>query len=356
MNYMTPNTVPAPYELHRPQESFYAKGGRTLKHKGMIAAHVSPHELTIMDHLQGGQEHGPAGARSYSGLEALLKNPHIVESVHHHARRHAEHHAHGGMASEVEHLKDGGRNGDSEIAFIGPNTHHLFNQLAGHATMNPNTGHPEYFSIGKALGGLWNTIKSGAGNLLGSAVKAAPGALKNVAQTAAPVFGQMATDALGKRYGDMGTMAGNMLSQKAQDTFGAPAENMNPFYQSIGNGINQAAQSAYYGGNAPRQALGEGIQRFGNQLGGNFGNALETAGQTLGKKNGNFSQAARDFTNTGYNALGGREGLYNAAGNIAQGGFQGGWGGARQAANDQFDQSMQGMRPQYPYMQPGFPQ
>lgn len=341
--------LPAPYQLNNQPQPF-ARGGKVLKHKGMIAAHVSPHELTIMDHLQGGQEHGPAGARSYSGLEALLKNPHIVQSIHHHAKNSGQrqHHAQGGLTSQMEHLREGGREGDTELAFIGPNTHHLFNQLAGHATMNPNTGHPEYFSIGGALNGLWNTIKGGAstiGNWLGGAAKSAPQAIKNVAQAAAPSVGQMATEALGNRYGDMGQMAGNMLNQGAQSMLGAPSENMNPYYQSIGQGLGQAAQSYGRGANA-NQAFGQGMQQIGSQFGGGFGDALAESGQTL-KQGGGWGQAARAGANRGYNDFGGREGLYNTAGNIAQGGFQGGMRGARQAAGDQMSQYMQRAMPQF---------
>ena len=165
--YQFPQSLPAPYMMNQSQGSpvnqsiGLAKGGRAKHHK-MIIAHFNPKELDILDHLQGKDERCPkSGIRTYTHLEELLKNPHIRETVHHHAR----HHAMGGDVSMpyAHHLAAGGRHGDTELGLIGPHTHHFFNQMAGHATHNPHTGHPEYFNLGEALSGLWNGIKGGAG-------------------------------------------------------------------------------------------------------------------------------------------------------------------------------------------------
>ncbi|HXB10819.1 MAG TPA: hypothetical protein VNZ45_02450 [Bacteroidia bacterium] len=349
---MTQNKLPAPYELDQSQSSMpmaqqaqpYARGGRTSRHKGLIEAHVSPHELTIMDHLQGGMKPGPGGIRSYPGLEELLKNPHLSHTIHRHA--HAHRHANGGMTGRMEHLREGGRNGDTELALIGPHTHHFFNQLAGHATRNPNTGHPEYFDIGGALSGLWNTVK-GIGapimDTIGGLFNSAKPALTQIAQNAAPTLLPMAQQALGDKFGAAGQMAGNMLGQGAQQFLGQPSGEQNPYYQAIGQGIGQAAKG-YAGGANPSQAFGQGLQHFGSQIGGGVGNALQESGQQLGQGS-SWGQAARSGAQRGFNELGGRQGLYNSANRIGQGLIQGGFGGARQAAGNEMSQYMQRAMP-----------
>lgn len=148
--YHLNSTLPAPYELNSsmntPPTPMMAKGGRAKHHK--ILAHFNPKELHVMDHLQGHTERCPkTGLRSYSHLEELLKNPHIVGTVHRHAHR--QHHAMGG---DIAQLEQGGRHGDTEMALIGPHTNHLFHQLAGRSTINPNTGHPEFWSMSSVLG------------------------------------------------------------------------------------------------------------------------------------------------------------------------------------------------------------
>src|ERR1700735_1977067 len=241
MYNMTQNTLPAPYELNQvsqPQMSQpmqaqpFARGGST-GHKGLIAAHVSPHELTIMDHLQGGAKLGKGGVRTYSHLEELIKNPHILHNVHKHAHHNRKHHAHGGAAT-MGHLRAGGRNGDTEIAMIGPHTHHLFNQLAGHATRNPNDGHPEYFDISGALGGLWNSVKGAAPGIMsgiGSAAQSAMPAMKNIAQAALPALMPMAQQAL-SNMGAAGQVGASMLPAAAQAALGPTPPNMKPMYKN----------------------------------------------------------------------------------------------------------------------------
>src|SRR5882762_864435 len=174
--YHLNTSIPAPYEMNNsmnssPQLPAMAKGG-SAKHKKVLA-HFNPKELQVMDHLQGHVERCPkTGLKSYSHLEELFKNPHIIGNVHKHNNAQREHHAMGG---NVDHLAAGGRNGDTEMALIGPNTQHLFHQIAGRSTTNPNTGHPEFWSLG------------GLGGALSGAASAAGRGLSNVARAAAPM-------------------------------------------------------------------------------------------------------------------------------------------------------------------------
>jgi hypothetical protein len=340
--YIADNRVPAPYEIGTPQPNTvgaYSKGGRTSKHKGMTKVHLNPMEVRIMDHVQGFTEHGPGGVKMYPHLEELLKNRHLVETIHRH------HHASGGYSPAMERLRAGGRHGDSEIAMIGPRTEHLFNTLAGHPTKNPYTGHPEYFSIGPALSGLWNTVSGAAPSLFNAAKglfsSAAP-ALKDIAQSAAPSLLPMATDYLKDKFGDVGQLAGNLGSQYIQSSLGAANENSNPYYQAIGQGIGTAAQN-YRSGATPSQSFGGGLNTFGTQIGGGIGNALQSTGQALNQGQG-WGQAGRAGSQRFSNELGGRQGVLNAGRNM--GGLQGGWGGAQQAFNNQMNQYAQRAMPQ----------
>lgn len=327
--YAMNNRMPAPYELNQQQQFMgqpqaLARGGRARNRSRMVLAHMNPNELNILDHLQGNSSRDhKTGIRTYSHLEELLKNPHLVRNVHHHARAH---HSNGGSA-EMEHLRAGGRHGDSELALIGDHTHHLFNQLAGHTTRNPNTGHPEYFSIGGALNGLWNTVKG-----VGQAI--IPG-LKGVAQAAAPALMPMAQQALGDRFGAAGQMAGNMLGAGANHFLGpkegdAPA---NPYHEAIGRGLGRSVES-YRSGASPYQAFGQGMQTAGSNLGGGFGSAMQSTGESMGRGRG-LRESLGAGARSGYNQMGGMEGLSNMASNVGQAYGRGGLGAARQSARDE---------------------
>lgn len=354
------NRMPAPYELNNnstlPQGSYLAKGGRASKgHKGMAKVHMNRNELNILDHWQGGPEHGPEGVKTYSHLEEILKNPHIIRSVHHHAQRH--HHASGG----IEHLREGGRYGDNEIAMIGPNTQRLFNHLAGGSTRNPNTGLPEYWSIGPALSGISGALGGAFSKLPGmfsSAARAAAPALQNVASTAKNVLGSdqfknFATGALqatqpliqqqlDKHLGqDWGGVAG-AIGQTAQNQYlgqGDPNSVWNQAGQAAGTSINK-----YNQGYTPQQAAGYGMNQFGQDMGGNYGQALQGVGNAMSQGQG-MSGYRMPNRQDMYNSMN-SQGMRDAVQDIGTNMIRGGWGGGQQAARNQMNQYM----PQY--MQP----
>lgn len=407
---LTP-TLPAPYELNNSANSnspeleipAMAKGGRA-KHKKVLA-HFNRKELHIMDHLQGHTERCPkTGIRSYSHLEELFKNPHIVGTVHRHAHAHRAHHAIGGA---IEHLAQGGRHGDTEMAMIGPHTQHVFHQLAGRSTTNPHTGHPEFWSIGPALAGLGGALK-GAGTAaargIASGVKAAApvvargaqtlgrGALQ-AAKTAAPHVGNAVSTLapialqLGTQYA-ANRMQNQMLPPEQQQEFNP--ESMIDYLPESIQGLGKAglgAYQAYQGGADPRQALGHGLSQYGQQYGGNAGNAMQGFGGALSRGQdyrsalgagasqagrgygGAFGRSLEDAGNAfgsgqdmgrslehglqgGFQSLGGRRGAINSAANILRGyGTQGGMQGAAQREAQGY---MNRALPQY-YSEPQYP-
>lgn len=321
--YSLNSNLPAPYELNAQaapsQPAMMARGGRA-KHRRMVIAHFNPRELDVLDHLQGETERCPkTGLRSYSHLEELFKNPHIVANVHHHARKH---HAMGGSA-ELEHLAEGGRHGDSEIALIGPHTHHLLNQLAGHSTRNPNTGHPEYWSLKNFLSGAWDTIK-GAGAAL------------------APVAGQ----ALGTMFGGPeGAALGGAAGQGLSRLLGG-GQNPSPFNKTLGEGAQSAWNAYNSGGMSPGQAFSHGIQKVGAGMGGGLGRAMQGFGSAYSQGQG-LRDSLRQGAQSGFESMGGKQGLMNSAQNIMKG--YGQPGGIKGAAMNEFSNYRNRFRPQ---MQP----
>lgn len=354
--YNLSNRLPAPYELNQipaiPQMSpqltqftqnnsqppmMLARGGRA-KNKKMVIAHMSPHELNILDHLQGDREHCPkTGIRSYMHLEEILKNPHIAGNIHRHA--HAQHRASGGLMGPIEHLREGGRNGDTELAMIGPHTHHIFNQLSDGPTLNPTTGLPEYWSLGNALSGIWDTIKGAGSKLLPHA--------KDLARTVLPQILPTAQKALGDKFGDIGNTIGSALPGLTNSALGPQTGPINPMTQALGQGINKGIQG-YQGGQSARQAFGQGLQSAGQQYGGGIGSALENTGSSLSQGKG-IGQSLRSGAESGFKQMGGMDQLGNMARNTMGAYGRGGLDAARQAATGQLSKyGQRAMMPQYP--------
>lgn len=333
---------PAPYAMNSgmvqpqtqqtPQIPAYAHGGKVKRGK-MVVAHMNPKELNILDHIQGKIERCPkSGMRSYSHLEELLKNPHILENVHHHAR---EHHAMGEEVGhhdyhddELNHLAAGGMHGDSELALIGPHTHHVFNQLANGGTINPHDGHPQYWSLGNALGGLWKTVKGKASqvadyfgkngrSMLGSAANA-------ILPSVMPGMQKMATDKLGP-FGGMVSGALPGLAQSGINKISGPAASSNPYGQAIGQGLGAA-----YG------ARNEGLGKAAGQ-------GLNTFGRGISRENVGLGRIARG---AGSNLVAGQ-----GMGNALSGGFNGAGGmdAVKKAAMEMMQKRMPGLPEENPY-------
>lgn len=396
--YHLNSSLPAPYELNNSVNSnampstelpAMAKGGRA-KHKKVLA-HFNRKELHVMDHLQGHTERCPkTGLRSYTHLEELLKNPHIVGTIHRHAHEHRQHHSMGG---NIEKLSEGGRHGDTEMALIGPHTNHIFHQLAGRSTINPNTGHPEFWSLSGALGGLGSALRGGlnrlkplagsAANAIGQGARKLGSSALNAATAAAPHIGN-AFNTLAPIAAQVGTqyLANKLQETPQEEEQFNPQEMVNMLPESM-RGLGQAglgAYDAYRGGATPQQAFGQGLSQYGQQYGGTLGNAmqgfggalgqgqdyrsalgsaagrvgqgyggalgqgLQSAGQSFGRGQ-DLGQSFGQGLNTAYQGLGGRRGLVNSTANILRG--YGAPGGMRGAAEREARGYMNRALPQY---------
>lgn len=350
----------------------YRRGGK-VKGK-MQPAHFSPGELRILDHLQGGTETcKKTGMRCYSHLEELLKNPHIRSRVLSFAR---EHHADGHMIGdemhqevhgspqeatleqlvelilmkmrhdpssvtqeELQFLKSQGRDGDRELANIGPETSRLFDHMAGHRTQNPRTGLHEYWSLGSVLGGLWNSVKGKAASAWGAVKEHAPGMINSAAQALLPHAGKIAGNAINARFGEDSSLSGalngltdlgqKMASKGINHLAGGQTSNYGQnLGDSLGGSFTRLAQGDHAG-----KAFGEGFNQWGENQGGLAGDFAKTTGQNLiqGKnlgsslvnsakqtagwgQNGNFFEGMHR-QNVGQAALGGAmQGLGHLAG------------------------------------------
>ncbi len=322
--------APQPTPTMQPQYNMpnaYAHGGRPKRGK-MVMAHMNGKELDILDHLQGKTERCPrSGMRSYSHLEELLKNPHILSSVHQHAGKyqggHAEHHAAGGPAGHeqyasggLNHLAADGVHGDHELALIGPHTHHVFNRLATGGTTNPHDGLPQYWSLGGALGGLWDTLKGGA-NTAWNGIKSAAPYIGKAGSAILPYIQKPLEEAAEKRFGPLGGMAASGLGSLAGEGFGALSHmgESSPQGQgaasAIGQGIGTGIQ-ARMGGATPGQSFGQGLAKTGSRFGNGVGGALQGVGGALGAGKG-LRDTAMAGARGGYEGAGGADAIKNAA-------------------------------------------
>jgi hypothetical protein len=272
------------------QAPMYAHGGRTKRGK-MVLAHMQPQELDVMDHLQGKRERCPrTNIRSYSHLEEIFKNPHILRGITHHTLKRAHHDAgnavHGMLPATAARMAHHGIHGDTQLALIGPHTNRIFHQLTratgGHCDMNAD-GHPQYFGLSNIFGGIkdfFTGIPGAVSNLWNNNKDAL------ISGTAA--LGQQGLNHLGERYG--GEMGKNMAN-----TFGNAANryitsNISPEEQERGKGwANQAVDTGRnihnaYKENGIHGAIGEGVQEGGRYIGGGAGDIMGGIGQGIRDK------------------------------------------------------------------------
>lgn len=283
----------------------YAHGGQVKSHQSsrkrsgnQIAVHMSPRELQVLDRIQGSIEEkmGPDGKRirSYGALDNTLRNTHIMKHVHHHAEQHR---AHGGMLRTAH--EDFGRNGDKELAYIGPHLHKLLDKWAGRKTHNPDDGHPEYFSLGGAFEGLGRTLLPVVGGSLLSE-------LGPVGMALGGYGGNALADAL---FGNGGSSTGAPQSSPS-DSQMVQGGSMKPFSSSY-SGTQNPATAAFHGQSvqgAPSQTQGQSasIPQQPNSISSSFGNFADKLldyGMQNPQLMNQFAQGAVDYAGKGKNYL-----------------------------------------------------
>ena len=261
--------------MQQPMQQSFKRGGKVK----MSPAHMSKQEMDILDHLQGRTERTAHGVRTYPHFEELLSNPHLHAMIHHHARMS---HADGGdISPHMEHdMEAHGRNGDTEVALLGPRTHQLFHSMATGGAMNPD-GHPEYWSIGGALRGLSGALSRGATHVASAAgrgaaaigrgaahvARAAAPHVGGIIQGALPAVSDIAMQQLGKRLGPAGEIlsgVGSNLAGQLGDKLAGP--NGSQIGPAIGRGLGQFGHAAN-NGMSLRKAAGQGFSAGAQHLG-----------------------------------------------------------------------------------------
>jgi hypothetical protein len=190
---------------------------------------------------------------------------------------------------ELQILKSQGRDGDRELANIGPETAQLFDHMAGHRTQNPKTGLHEYWSLGGVLGGLWDSIKGGASQAWGAVKEHAPGIMNSAAQAILPHAGKMASEAINSKFGADSPWAGalnslagmgqNMASQGINHLAGGKTSE---YGKNAGDAFGGALGGLARGESAGK-AFGEGLEKWGNTQGGLAGDFAKNTGKNLVK-------------------------------------------------------------------------
>lgn len=342
----TPEGVPN-QTLGNPQTQSYAHGGRTKKRPSMIEVYMSPDEIAKMVDAQGGADHDRyTGRHMFKKLSRFMENPHIDKAI-------RQKFAFGGgipnpFSAVTQNFATGGevqspfngvtsvinrahelgmarpgfaeggstrqynmparapltdeqyaRGGDTELVYITPHMKRLFDDL-GKGTINPVTGHPEYFG----LSDLWSGLKSVGSTALGGL------------NAVAPQLAEFAKPYAAKLPGMWGTVA-NAALDYAPGAISALNSYVNPSKPAPSTQTPQDQQqnqsnfsSLPFGGEEGMQELPQQQQQpqsFGQHMG-NY--AAKTAGQ-IGGPMGRTAQAGiqsymdgRDMKRTGANMFG----------------------------------------------------
>lgn len=244
-----------------------AHGGMVHKPpRGLIAVHMNPKELDILDHYQGHRKYAPDHNRMYPDLEGVFRNAHIKENLIHHAR---EHFASGGAVPPASYAVGGpisaanGVHGDSMVAYIGPHMKQVFNEALGHKyNRNPLDGHPQYWNLGGFLGGIGKSIL---------------GVGRNVFNKVAPIAAPIVRGALPGLTNKLGDIANNYVPGSGQFVSGLGNEVGNNLLDKV---VPQGPQTEFE--QNATGALQSGINNYQNYTGaGNPVNNIQDLGKAV---------------------------------------------------------------------------
>lgn len=246
----------------------FNRGGKVPR--GLIAVHMNPQELDVLDHLQGHRKHAPDHNRMYPDLEGVFRNAHIKSGMIDHAKQHYASGGHVGHMSPIS--ASNGIHGDSQIAYIGPHMRQVFNEALGHKyDRNPYDGHPQYYglgdffnSIGSGLKSVWRTVSPYVGPIGRTLLPVVSHGIGQAVNTYAPGMGPVATG-VANHFG--GNLLDKLIPQGPQTEFQQNANN------AIQGGINNYVSSRQSG--APMNNIGD----FGRAVAGSggIGGAAKTA-------------------------------------------------------------------------------
>lgn len=263
-------------------------------------AHFNPKELEELDSWQNGRtDIGGSDLRHLSGVEKLLSNPDNEKIIMKSYEKHAKGGRIGDLLRDADRMRHKGRNGDSEMALIGPNTERVFNRLMHGGSVNPHTGKCEYFNLGGFLGGIGKTLKGGMNGIMqgpvkqlaGTAMKALPGIIQG-----------------GMMGGPEGALAGGAASMLGGGNGGAG-----------GGGSSGSLGQMFMNSPMGQSKYGQMAQNMGNQAQQMYGRGQEMMNSPMGQAamNSQYGQraqkAASPYMRRGQNAYNQGQGMYNQA-------------------------------------------
>lgn len=226
-------------------------------------AHFNPKEVEVLDETQGGRRNMPnTDIRLMDVLEHLLSDKNNEKMLMKQYERHAKGGSIGEILREADRMRSRGRNGDSEVAFIGPNTKRIFNKLMHGGSVNPSTNKAEYFNLGGMIGGIGKTLSrglSGMGKTLGGVGSKVLGGLQGALPGA--IMG-------GMEGGPEGALAGGLSSFLSNQggTTSRPPQNLNNLGQQFMNSsYPQQMMGSGMGQQFMNSGMGQGMQNMYNQ-------------------------------------------------------------------------------------------
>jgi hypothetical protein len=278
-------------------------------------AHFNPKELDELNSWQGGKKLYPGSKdlHDLSGVEKLLSNPENEKKIMTIYEGHAKGGRIGDLLRDADRMRHKGRNGDNEMAMIGPHTERIFNRILGGRCENPATRKPEYFNLGGFLGGIGKTFTKGLGSMGGHLMNAIPGAIQGgmMAGPEGALAGGGAS-LLGGMMGGNKKRAPSTLSNLGSSFMNSPmGQNaMNSNYGQMAQNMGNQMQGMY---NQGKQLYNQGQQFMNSPTGQSMMNS--PTGQRMQQAAQPYMQQGQDMYNQAQNAYGQGRQMYNNANN-----------------------------------------
>ena len=276
-------------------------------------AHFNPEELNVLDKLQGGAKYigrGKNRRKYYPDLEDRLKNHGLDKEIKSSYEKHASGGSIGRLSKDAYEMRQKGRNGDTEMAHVGPYTRQVLDACMGGGSVNPRSGKKEYYGLKKFTRDVGRGFKK-VGRFAGRTLKkVGRAASKGVHQIGGAAMGAMPGAIMGGMAGGpAGALAGGAASfmQNMQNTpmmqgmQGAqPMPNMfNMMPQQGGNmGLMSGLANFGQGQNIGQNVFGRAVDYGRNQMnqGMNQGRQLYDRGNQYAQNAQNQAQNAYDYS------------------------------------------------------------
>ena len=153
-----------------------------------------------------------------------------------------------GLIAQAQQVRKAGRYGDSQLIHVNPDEKAMLDRMAPMTTINPETGLPEYFSLGKVFKGAKNAVKGVVKGVTNTVKGALEGDIMSIAGLALGVYtGGAALGAWGAgtvAAGGAGSIFSSGTFSGAMSALGSNMSNMATSAWNALSGGNAVAGSA----------------------------------------------------------------------------------------------------------------